>query len=60
MKYVRIGEGEGRMRGGTTETLLTNQKAEVKVFSCHIWVTLNRVTLTARCSERPFFKFCSV
>lgn len=37
MKYVRIGEGEGRVRGGTTETLLTNQKAEVKVlFLSHL------------------------
>lgn len=33
MKYVRIEEGEEKMCGGTTETLLTNQKAEVKVLS---------------------------
>lgn len=37
MKYVRIGKGEGKMWGGTTETLLTNQKAEVKVlFLSHL------------------------
>lgn len=37
MKNVQIGEGEGAMQAGTTETLLTNQKAEVKVlFLSHL------------------------
>lgn len=33
MNYVQIGEGGGRMWGGTRETLLTNQKAEVPFLS---------------------------
>lgn len=31
-----------------------------KSFSCHIWVTLNWVTPSVRCSERPFFKIHGV
>lgn len=37
MNYVQIGEGGERMWGGTRETLLTNQKAEVKIpFLSHL------------------------